>query len=96
MIRLQPFELYSSLLSTQLITQAYYQPFIGCAPNNPPPVGLDEYLKLYSEITENKTFRVISKQPTNECLVPHVYLTPKGVRLIKIIQDIPNNPFFDW
>lgn len=93
MIRLQPDESYASLLSTHQITQAYTQPFIGYTPNNRPPVGLDDYLKLYYMITENKTFRIISKQPTNECLVPYVYLTPKGVSLIKIIQDIPNNPF---
>jgi hypothetical protein len=61
--------------------------------NNRPPVGLDDYLKLYLMITENKTFKIISKQPTYDYLVPHVYLTPKNVNLLKIIQDIPINPF---
>ena len=56
MIRLQPDESYASLLSTHHITQAYIQPFIGYIPNNRPPVGLDDYLKLYLMITENKTF----------------------------------------
>nr|MBP8206207.1 hypothetical protein [Acinetobacter sp.] len=93
MIRLQPDESYASLLSTHHITQAYIQPFIGYIPNNRPPVGLDDYLKLYLMITENKTFKIISKQPTYDYLVPHVYLTPKGVNLLKIIQDIPINPF---
>ncbi|SPL69463.1 hypothetical protein [Acinetobacter stercoris] len=93
MIKLQPDESYASLLSTHHITQAYIQPFIGYTPNNRPSVGLDDYLKLYCMIAENKTFKIISKQPTYECLVPHVYLTPKGVNLLKIIQDIPMNPF---
>ena len=82
MIRLQPDESYASLLSTHHITQAYIQPFIGYIPNNRPPVGLDDYLKLYLMITENKTFKIISKQPTYDYLVPHVYLTPKGVNLL--------------
>jgi hypothetical protein len=93
MIKLQPDESYASLLSTHHITQAYIQPFIGYIPNNRPPVGLDDYLKLYCMIAENKTFKIISKQPTYDCLVPHVYLTPKGVNLLKIILDIPMNPF---
>jgi hypothetical protein len=93
MIKLQPDESYVSLLSTHQITQVYNQPFINYIPNNRPPVGLDDYLKLYLMITKNKTFKIISKQPTYDCLVPHVYLTPKGVNLLKIIQDIPINPF---
>lgn len=93
MIKLQPDESYASLLSTHQITQAYTQPFITYIPNNRPPIGLDDYLKLYLMITKNKTFKIISKQPTHDCLVPHVYLTPKGVNLLKIIQDISINPF---
>ncbi|MGD9698420.1 hypothetical protein [Acinetobacter sp.] len=93
MIKLQPDESYASLLSTHHITQAYIQPFISYMPNNRHPVGLDDYQKLYCMIAENKTFKIISKQPTYDCLVPHVYLTPKGVNLLKIIQDIPINPF---